>query len=194
MDEFVQILTSIAHLDRRIQRVEEVMHDLLGTVQNLYMPGPATAESQRPHKPFEKRFLRDVLVPYDANAVPNFEGREIFKSERMPTRGFTHHNCFVNIDLARDTVPADTGDHLLFTLILEGSAGSGWVELDRRTINSTGRTGRVQCPVLAAESLAIDTRFRLMAGDNATYEQPPPANPRQIRLAIFGVLVSGPEL
>lgn len=184
MEEFYKIMQAIRELGERISSLEEAM-------RALYLPSPDAAERQRSMKPFTKSFRGDKRVPYDANAIPNYRGAEMFLSPVNKTNGFTHHNCFVNIELAKDTVPPDTGDHLLFTAVLEGSSGSGFVELDSVQLFSTGRTGSFQVPLLSSESLAIDTRFRLFAGDNATYEQPPPASHRLIKFTITGVLTSG---
>ena len=161
---------------------------------SLYLPTPSVAESQRPRKPFQKKKSGQIRIPYDQNALPDYRGRVIYASPSMRTKGFTHHNAFARIEVSQDNVPADLGDHLLFTAVLEGAAGSAWVELDQAQLFSTGRNGTFMVPLLAATSLALDIRFRLYAGDNATYPDPPPANPRLLRFQITGMLISGYEM
>lgn len=181
-------MSELKDIMERLTRIEAIM-------SGLYLPGPAEAEEQRPKKPFDNiRKSGKKRVAYDQNALPEFRGGMVFHSKAMKTRGFTHHNAFAKIELALDTVPEDLGDHLLFTAVLEGACGSTWVELDSAQLFSTGRTGEFQVPLLGADSLALDTRFVLYAGDNATYPEPPPASPRLIRFQITGMLISGYEM
>lgn len=188
MDELRQIMAMLEQLGVRMERLEGIMG-------RLYLPYPPKATDDRARKDFDNlhKLKGSKRIGRDADAVPDFRGNVIYETSSLDTKGFTHHNCFVSLIVKSDNVPPDLGNNLLFTAVLEGSCGSAFVELDVAQLNSTGRTGTFQVPLLAADSLAQNIRFRLWAGDNAIYGELP-VTQRALRCQVSGELTSGPEV
>lgn len=156
-------------------------------VDQLYLPSPREALDQRKPLPFDKELMnvRAIANPDTAAVV---RGRAIYKSPAHNTHGFTIQNCFVTIEVSRDTVPVDLGYQRLFTAVLEGSCGSPWVELDITQVISNGTPQKFVLPLLGEDSLSLATRFVLYCANNAENE---PIEHRRLDLRIVGMLVSG---
>jgi hypothetical protein len=172
----------IASIDERFTRIE-------GAIDQLWeQPPPEKAVDQRALLPFKQDKVKEGL-PYDPNQTTELRGREVFSTRALDTRGFTEHNCFVQIQVSKDTVPKPQSPRQLFTAVLEGAAGSAWSELDVQVVDSTGIPGTYLVPLLARKCLALSTRFVLYAADNARYERY--LAPRLLDFTVQGMLVSG---
>jgi len=172
--------------ERRISQLEAKYGE-------LYLPDPETAEDHRQRMPFEQRPFDVVLFHDPAVAVANFRGNQIYASTALDARGFTYANAFYGIDVIRDSIAADLGESLLFTCLLQGAVGSVWNDLAVVQLQSTGRTGIFDGPVLGAISLSLQVRFVLCAADNTIYEVEPLV-PRELTLSVSGMLVAGYQM
>jgi hypothetical protein len=182
MTPFELIQQHIASIEERFTRIE-------GAIDQLWeQPPPEKAIDQRALLPFKQDKVKENIA-YDVNQANEVRGREVFSTRALDTKGFTEHNCFVQIQVSRDTVPKPQLSRQLFTAVLEGAAGSAWSELDVQVVDSMGIPGTYTVPLLARKCLALATRFVLYAADNARYEQY--LVPRQLDFVVQGMLVSG---
>ncbi|GAG28429.1 unnamed protein product, partial [marine sediment metagenome] len=127
---------------------DDTMKGVLGWLQNelasihsllsgVFSPSPSEALKQRPFLPF-----RDHLVNHEirvsGDVIAETRGDPIYISPALNTHGLTLQNTFVSVKVRRDTLPQPAGWTLLFTVVLEGTCGSSWVEIASAQLNSNG--------------------------------------------------------
>jgi len=156
------------------EELTQRLDDLGKKVDAIYSPGPAEALKQRPRRSFRKRDMSIVLA--------NNGEQVLWTSPILDTVGFTTQNCFAQIIVHADALPASAT-----TLIgvMEGSFDSPLVEIDRDILTYNGRGTYGFQLLRSGASLATQMRFVLIGHTEV---------PRNLRASIRGSLTAGYSL
>lgn len=166
---------------------DSILKELQDQIASLYLPDPATALRERPHKAirtvdqYGPRGHAVRIVGADVDVpVP------IYTSEALDSKGFTLQSVFASITVNEDSVFGQDRDDLYMFLTLEGSYSSAWCELGRSGFIPYAGPGTYPFGMVASDSsLATLIRFRVLA--RSQHDQ----GTRVLRVTIDGMLAAG---